>query len=361
MSGSSVFIGALGVVASDVMSVDRLLLKNFTTFEKVNLQLNGGLNVFIGENATGKSHAMKAMYAALRFEHDRHDRFGSSLSEVFLPDGSDLRRLVRRPPPRTSKKNAVIELRADGKSFRYEIDATTGDGTKQGALAKNGSALFVPTREALAMHEGFVSAVEERELSFDATYVDLAKALGAARLKDPSSNLGALQKKLQELLHGSVFLQSGRFYLKQRSLVLKKGSKPLAAWAKEGVEAHLMSEGQRKLGSIERLLTNGRLKKGSVFFWDEPEANLNPRLIAVVSELLIEMALSGIQVIVASHDYLLCERINLRAKKDTATFFSFSRGDNGAVDVEAATELDELTSNPIREEFLALYDLRRGL
>jgi predicted ATPase len=48
------------------MTVDSLHLKQFSVFEDAELAFSPGINVFLGTNGTGKSHAMKALYAPLK-------------------------------------------------------------------------------------------------------------------------------------------------------------------------------------------------------------------------------------------------------------------------------------------------------
>lgn len=48
------------------MALGAVTFKNFTVFEDATFELCPGVNVLIGANATGKTHAMKAMYAVLR-------------------------------------------------------------------------------------------------------------------------------------------------------------------------------------------------------------------------------------------------------------------------------------------------------
>ena len=43
--------------------ITELNLRNFTTFEKLDLSFSPKINVIIGENGTGKTHALKAAYA----------------------------------------------------------------------------------------------------------------------------------------------------------------------------------------------------------------------------------------------------------------------------------------------------------
>ena len=46
------------------MSIESIGLKNFTVFEDFQLEVSSGINLFIGENGTGKTHLLKAIYAA---------------------------------------------------------------------------------------------------------------------------------------------------------------------------------------------------------------------------------------------------------------------------------------------------------
>lgn len=57
-------------------------------------------------------------------------------------------------------------------------------------------------------------------------------------------------------------------------------------------------------GSCTRtIILSGSLSKNSVLFWDEPETNLNPKMIKPVVDAVIELAKTGVQVFVTTHDY----------------------------------------------------------
>ncbi len=44
--------------------LERITFDKFTAFEKLDIRFSPGINVFIGENGTGKTHILKAAYAA---------------------------------------------------------------------------------------------------------------------------------------------------------------------------------------------------------------------------------------------------------------------------------------------------------
>lgn len=80
-------------------TLTRIYLEGFTAFERLELELNAGINVFLGANGTGKTHLLKVAYTACEltrvspetitetFVHDK-------LTRVFLPSGDSVGRLI---------------------------------------------------------------------------------------------------------------------------------------------------------------------------------------------------------------------------------------------------------------------------
>ncbi|MFY0538505.1 AAA family ATPase [Nannocystis pusilla] len=106
---------------------------------------------------------------------------------------------------------------------------------------------------------------------------------------------------------------------------------------------------------------------GGVLFWDEPETNLNPKLITQMVDVLIELAKHGVQIVLATHDYLLSHRLSLLAEydklpRDTVRFFGLARSEpDGPVSVSRGDTLADLPNNPIVDEFARHYDFEREL
>lgn len=46
------------------MKIKRIKFQNYTVFEDQQMEFSPGINVIIGENGTGKTHLMKALYSA---------------------------------------------------------------------------------------------------------------------------------------------------------------------------------------------------------------------------------------------------------------------------------------------------------
>jgi hypothetical protein len=217
-------------------------------------------------------------------------------------------------------------------------------------------AVFVPLNETLSMYPGFVAAYERRELSFDETYRDLCVDLSASALKTGvPARLAAIAETLENSVGGKPHLRGDRFFVSMNG-----------GWL---LEAAMLAEGHRKLGSIAHLIRNGSLVEKGVLFWDEPEASLNPKLIPTVAQALLALSGAGIQVFVATHDYLLTSELSLAAECGTEAgrraaprFFALSKqGPTEPVVAESGQALAELRHNPILEEFAAHYDRQQHL
>lgn len=339
------------------MSVNRVSLRNFTAFESVEFDFSPGINVLIGANSTGKTHLLKAVYTVLKvcesvqrnrpFTNEKvGDLFQDKLAGVFKPDA--VGRLVRRGRGRNSG-SLSLHYSGNGKNgqqVHVELTTLSKVTASYNTLPDPTSSVYIPSREFLSVYEGFLAAYQQREIAFDETYYDLSLALNALPLRGPRlQDVKRLLSPLEEVISGQVVQESGKFYVK-----LPEGK----------LEAHLVAEGYRKLASLIYLVTNGSLIQNGILFWDEPEANLNPKLVTIVVKFLHSLVKSGIQVFLATHDYLLTQELSALSEQSSNTpirFFSLYRPTKKAgVQLEVDDTLAGIERNPILEEFAAHYD-----
>jgi energy-coupling factor transporter ATP-binding protein EcfA2 len=345
-----------------------LSVKNFGLFSSENLDFSPGLNVFIGRNGCGKSHLLKLLYTLVKecgtspsngsaLESEKlENRLAKKLARVFRPDEDRIGRLVQRA---AGTKNAEVSATfSNGKKCGFKLSSRDKISEVKGDVGGLQEAAFLPSREVLALFEGFIAAYEKRELSFDETFYDLCVALSASQLRGRrDETLDALADPIESEIRGKVSLEGGRFYVSGTD-----GS----------IEAHLVSEGWRKLAALAQLIVNGTLTRNGFLFWDEPEANLNPRMVVQISETLLRLANQGIQIFVVSHDYLLTSRLSLASEYPNAIpedqrcpvkFFGLARrgSDEKGVAVSSGSKLADLKDNPIIAEYAALYDYEGSL
>lgn len=349
------------------MKISRLNLSRFTVFKEASFDFSPGLNVIIGSNATGKTHLMKLLHCILSGMHFwelgeagssnpsplNDSRFiANKLAGAFRPDEDSIGRLVHRTG---APSHASVELNdSQGGLMNFLLTTESAIERFQNTLSVGAGSVFIPSREAFTLFEQFGRSNHWNKLWFDETYYDLCKALSheAPKGKRQDAAKALVEPLERDVLNGKVHLQNGRF------CVYRKG--------KGVIEAHLLAEGWRKIASLVRLIVNGSLARNGFLFWDEPEANLNPKLIRIVADMLRRLASSGIQVFVASHDYLLTHELSLAAEypeqqpkdlKCETKFIALSHTSTGVVP-QSGKILADLSENPILDEFAAFYDRR---
>ena len=325
--------------------ITRLKADGFGPLDMVDIEFSPGLNIVTGDNATGKSQLLKLLYAGSRTLHRSQtptksglaSRVAEALVGVFRPD--QLGRLTRRGQGRT---RTTVELTYQGMApldFSFASNARTDVNIRSFPNSKlDDIPVFLPSRELLSLYPGLVALFDSREVEFDETWRDTALLLGRAALKGRrGTHARTLLAPLFEEIEGSVVEENGRFYVQL----------PTGGTGAGRIEAHLVSEGFRKLAMIIRLVTNGVLLDGGYLFWDEPEANLNPRTQQSVAKAIVTMADTGTQVFVATHSVFLLRELELllEGSPTKARYIGLYRRacDDTAVRAESATDPADLS------------------
>lgn len=326
--------------------VSKVVFDKFTVFDKLTLGFADGINVFVGENGTGKTHVMKAVYSACSVIDNRVDvDFGQKLKNVFLPNS--IGRLVHRGVGRSKGKVTVYRTSEDAQQQHISCTISTLNKVEVKKSKWNedrrSSAIFIPVKDMLANAPGFRSLYAEKHIHFEEVYSDIIdKALLPATRGRLSEQQNRLLNELNKVMSGRVIVKDEQFFLKNKSGEL---------------EFTLLAEGYRKLGLLYKLIQNEVLIKGSVLFWDEPEANLNPKLTATVVKILLELQRMGVQIFIATHDYVFLKELSLATTTDTPIkYFSLYRSAQGGVGCSETTNFDDIEKNPIDEAFDGLLN-----
>jgi predicted ATP-dependent endonuclease of OLD family len=139
--------------------------------------------------------------------------------------------------------------------------------------------------------------------------------------------------------------KAGRFYLK-----LASGN----------MEMHLVAEGLRKLAMVARLIATGSLLDKGYLFWDEPESNLNPRVIKTVARTIMQVAQSGIQVFIATHSLFLLRELHILQLREFPKFdtrcFGLHLEPDGSVSIQQGKTMDDVGSIAALDEDLEQSD-----
>ena len=341
--------------------ITRFELENFTAFSNLEIDFSPKINVIIGDNDTGKTNLLKAAYGIcvadtlLRNGHD-HDAeqietvLTTRFQRLFLPLEGGLGRMHRYG----ARSHARLGMKfARGR----EITATFSEKSEMLTIRRPDSrgnsksdAVFIPTKEVLSFMEGFSSLYERYELSFDQTYKDICLLLDL-----PEVHPEKLHEKVKWAMEEIERICGGRF-------VFPGGGRVVFKTAKEERSANSVASGFCKVGMLFRLLETGAIQPGvsGPLFWDEPESNLNPKMMELLVRILQELSRNGQQVIVATHDYVLLKWFDLLSdgdKDDHIRFHSlYKEPETGEIGIASTDDYLEITPNPIDEAFGCLID-----
>ncbi len=334
-------------------------IKNFTVFSAANLAFGSNLNVIVGENSTGKTHILKLAYSVLATSAEEgrkpmassptkaglQARLGEKLVNVFRPEA--LGRLARR---KQGRSRCDVEM----KFFDSKLDLSFGFASQAKAEVQidqlprawsDTAPAFLPTRELLTIYPGFISIYENHYLEFEETWRDTCVLLGAPLKRGAKeTRIKELLALLEEAMGGSIELdKNGRFYLLNES---------------GRMEMPLVAEGLRKLGMLARLIATGTLLDKGCLFWDEPEANLNPRMIKCVAKTIFDLCRTGIQVFIATHSLFLLRELEILLTRDRGAdvrFFGLQLTADG-VAVEQGPTIEDIGPIVVLDEELEQSD-----
>ena len=327
------------------MTITRVKLERFTAFESLDFEPSPGVNVLVGANGTGKTHLMKAAYAACDVSKTGAG-FAEKLVRTFMPSGRSIGRLARR---RGTSVRCAVEIRRGKPRIKISFsnhstvpDSARVTGAKDWA-AQPVECVYVPVKEMLANAPGFRSLYAQRDIHFEEIYSDiLDRAYRPALRGPPLSERKRLLTILRKEIDGEVRAKNEEFFLNSKG--------------KGNLEFSMLAEGMRKLGLLWLLIQNGTLLEGSVLFWDEPETNLNPKLFGSVIEILLELQRMGVQVFIATHDYVILKELDLRKKENDRIVFHALYRDGGEIARQPAYTYLDIHPNAIAEAFTDLYD-----
>ncbi len=329
-----------------------LKFQNFTAFDLLDISFSPGVNLLIGENGTGKTHVLKAVYAACDITKSKKG-FAEKINDVFYPSGKQIGRLVKRAKTSSNGSLEISRAMPDGKVVSIKLSLTSHMLTPNKAKVTGATkiwlenpfeSVFIPVKDMMANAPAFRSLYATRNIHFEEVYADIIDRAFLPALKGPTEHQRSkLLGILQAAMDGKVITKNEEFFLKN-----KQGE----------LEFTLLAEGFRKLGLLWLLIQNGTLLSGSALFWDEPETNLNPRLMQTVVNILMQLQRLGVQIFVSTHDYVLLKEFDLATLEgDQIRYHSLYRDNNTSKILHKSCDtLADLDPNAIDATFGSIID-----
>ena len=332
--------------------ITKVKFNKFTVFDQLEVKCSPNINIFIGKNGTGKTHILKTIYAACNIIKSKK-KFAQKITNVFLPSKGYTGRLVKRSNSsgfgsvevfRRIKDNEELKIRLSISNHMKSYDKATVSGSTKRWFEYPLESVYIPVKEMLSNAPGFRSLYNSREISFNETYADIIDRALLPFLKGPADKgRKKILRILQNEIEGKITIDNEEFFLRN-----KQGK----------MEFTLLAEGLRRLGLLWVLVRNGTFSNGSVLFWDEPDANLNPQLLKTIVKILLELQKIGVQIFVATHDYVLLKEFDLQeTSSDKLLFHSLFRNDQTAeIETKSTHNYLEIHPNSIDDAFADLID-----
>lgn len=340
------------------MSIDNIRLKNITVFDELKMDFSKGINIVIGENGTGKTTLLKMIYAACEWSNETTNKDKAKNIVSYFNYGKKDINLLKS----YDRKDAYSVFEATSENIKFEL-TLSHDGIFQ--LDKwpqlDIKSIFIPTTEMLSHSKGFLAMNQKYSMPFDATQIDIIVNAELPETREVSELNQKLLDEISKVINGEVIYENDTFYV-----VKNNGMK---------VEFSFEAEGLRKFGLLWKLIRNGLIEKDTILLWDEPEANINPELMPVLIDVLLELQRSGVQIFIATHSYNLAKYFEIkRIEKDNVLFHNLYRqkktnqrrendeeetlgfSENIGVKAQSSEYFGNLTDNPIIVADAKLFD-----
>jgi AAA15 family ATPase/GTPase len=350
-------------------AINQVAITNFLVFRNEFLANFGdGVNIFIGNNGTGKTTLMKVLYWGCEFSNKSSLEDSASLitsaqkdtpfNPIFSLYGYFNQTVSKEKNAEIISKIKIYNNSISSKHPVLNVSVSKGLGsitmrdmgidTPQRQAFTDWCKLkiqsvYIPVTEMLSHSRGFLALHRERPVPFDYTEVDIISKAELEPTREITKNAKKTIDIIAKVIGGKVVFDGKEFFVEH-----KKGNK---------IPFSFEASGFRKLGLLWKLLRNGLLEKDAVLFWDEPENSLNPELVPVLVKILLELAQNGVQIFLATHDYNLARHFDVRKNKDIPVLYhNLSKVDNRQIVFKSSPEYTKLYDNSIERANEDLFE-----
>ena len=298
------------------MSINRVEIKDFLVFKgEFTADFCPGVNVLIGANGTGKTTLLRILYSAANKE---------PLSQYF--SGVEDNLLTTQAEQRGSEETRIFvcatSFTYDSKLYRLE------------RYGWNDKSVYIPEKDILEHAKGLLTFIEQKRTGFSQIYKDVLVKAQDIPTQKQSETQQKVGKMIVDIIGGDM-----RWNKSKGSFYTLRTDGTHIPFANE-------ASGYKKLGFLGLLITSGQLESESVLLWDEPENSLNPELLPVLVDILLELQRGGVQIFLATHNYYLARYFDVRKDKNIPVMFhNLSKADDGQILCRSSHEYLKLPNN----------------
>jgi hypothetical protein len=204
--------------------------------------------------------------------------------------------------------------------------------------------IYIPEKDILEHARGLLPFIEQKATGFGQVYRDIIIAAQDVPTIIQSETQKSISQRIARIIDGEMCWNQtdGTFN------TLKT----------DGTRIPFSNEasGFKKLGLLGLLVTSGQLDPECILLWDEPENSLNPELVPVLVDILLELSRDGVQIVIATHDYYLARYFDVRGDKAIPVLFhNLTKTDDGHIACNSSPEYINLPNNHLETASAELF------
>ena len=310
----------------------------------------------IGENSTGKTHLLKSINSLNRIlifdeeqNYDPNTQMGlyTFLLQSMFDPRCNLNDLFNQKSTMVSELQ-LEQWNSDKVSAMIHRDVPNLSISKN-IKSQNNLPIFIPTKEMMFFLPDIVSLLSRYELKTDLTYQNIVTDLVAPKYKDEQihSISRTVIEDIERLIGGTFTTEENLSMTFQENGDVRP--------------ANLMAEGFRKFGVLSKLIETRRIypSVSGPLLWDEPETNLNPKMMKALVEILIKLSEAGQQLILVTHNYVFMKWFELLLdgdNDDQILYHNLYYDENSEIQVQTSNNYADIDSNSIDATYEAILN-----
>ena len=192
--------------------IDRIKIENLTVFEDLEINTNYPINVFIGENGTGKTQILKFIYLAcfgtVIFPDSKTNTPFPYSKKYFRGSGNEL---VRND----EIANASFKIFSNSEEIAgYSIDENReiigSSSTKVNLDEIRQKLVFIPEKDMLTHAKGLPEFYRKYKIEFEQTYIDIIEKARMPELREIPEIAKNNLATLENIMDGIVEIHNDR-------------------------------------------------------------------------------------------------------------------------------------------------------
>ncbi|WP_157150907.1 ATP/GTP-binding protein [Brachyspira sp. SAP_772] len=290
-------------------------IRNYRQFKNSKFDNFANVNLFAGDNDTGKTTILKFLYSITHqlkniknnnirdcnifqyinnlydfnnFQFDTSNKPTDKLKNLYLYDGNTVHFNVSI----SNSKNETITSNDKINGYNYDYKP-----------------LFIPAKEILSIMNAVIYLKNQNIGSgFDDSYTDIIYEIFARKNID--------ERELLSVFNNRYDFYNGNIQIDKNTVNYYKNDGNI-------YNINIMSEGIKRLGIFEVLYSTGNLTKKSILFIDEPENSLDPKMLRELMRFLVDISKEGVQIFMASDDSSVLTQLSHIALKENYSINSY--------------------------------------